>query len=76
MDRHELRQVVRKYKINWKTGTGRNIVSEAFDTFEGAKARGRELLVRHDNLIASVWDEEETWQVVTPARFREWCMMP
>ncbi len=76
MDPRSVRQVVRKYKINWKTGTGDRPVSEAFDTFEAAKVRGRELVARHRSLMAAVWDEEKTRQVVTPAEFRQWCSAP
>ncbi len=49
------------------------IVSEAFGSFEATKRRGRDLLAQHEGLVASVWNDDETWQVVTPAGFHEWC---
>ncbi len=73
MDPHEAERAPSRYKINWRTQGAAMIVSEAFGSFEAAKRRGRDLLAQHEGLVASVWNDDETWQVVTPAGFHEWC---
>lgn len=47
---------------------------EIFDTEGAAKERVRQLVNQHPrHLEVDVWNEDETWQIVTPAGIAEWC---
>ena len=61
-------------KLKWRVnGTG-PLTPETFKDNEQAKARARELIAAHGQSIAvDVWNDDETWQIVTPAGVAEWC---
>ena len=62
-----------RYKIKWKVGAA-PITPELFDTFDEAKRRGGELLGLYlHQLIADVWNQDGTRQIVSPPAFEEWC---
>jgi hypothetical protein len=63
-----------RYKVKWKSGDEGPLAPELFDTEDGAKGRVRQLLNQHhDRLVADVWNEDETWQIVSPAGIADWC---
>lgn len=62
-----------RYKVKWKTATDRPLLPELVDSAEQAKERTRELLRLHQDAKVEIWNEEETWQVVSPAGVAEWC---
>ena len=62
-----------RYKVKWKTATEQPLAPELFDGAEQAKERAREILRLHRNALIEIWNEEETWQVVTPAGIEDWC---
>lgn len=57
-----------RYKLKWRAdGTG-PLTPETFDTEDQAKSRARELLAAQGTaVVIDVWNEDETWQIVTPA---------
>jgi len=61
-------------KLKWRVnGTG-PLKPESFNSDDRAKARARELLAQHGaSVTMDVWNEDETWQIVTPAGVTEWC---
>ena len=64
-----------RLKVKWRVGGGGPLTPEVFETQEDAKARVRQLMAEHPNgLTVDVWNEDETWQIVTPAGVKEWCM--
>ncbi len=63
-----------RVKLKWRAGSEGPLAPELFESMEGAKVRGRELLSRHGGrLAADVWNEDEEWQIVTSSGFAEWC---
>ena len=65
-----------RYKLKWRAAGEGPLSPEVFNSVEDARKRGRELIARyHRQLVADVWNEDETWQVVTPAGFEDWCEM-
>jgi hypothetical protein len=56
------------YKLKWRAhGTG-PLTPEKYDAEKQAKALARELLAAHGNtVVIDVWNEDETWQIVSPA---------
>jgi hypothetical protein len=63
-----------RYKVKWKSGGDGPLTPETFDTEGAAKARVRQLVNQHPrDLQVDVWNEDETWQIVTPAGIAEWC---
>ena len=63
-----------RYKLEWRAdGTG-PLTPETFDTEDQAKSRARELLAAQGTaVVIDVWNEDETWQIVTPAGVARWC---
>jgi hypothetical protein len=63
-----------RYKLKWRAdGTG-PLAPETFDAEDHAKARARELLAAQGAaVVIDIWNEDETWQIVTPAGVTEWC---
>ena len=63
-----------RYKLKWRAdGTG-PLTPETFDTEDQAKSRARELLAAQGTaVVIDVWNEDETWQIVTPAGVAGWC---
>ena len=63
-----------RYKIKWKSGDEGPLTPEIFDTEDAAKGRVRQLVNQHPrDLVVDVWNEDETWQIVTQAGIAEWC---
>jgi hypothetical protein len=63
-----------RYKVKWKARGEGPITPEIFDSEDAAKARVRQLINEHPrDLVIDVWDEDETWQIVTSAGIAEWC---
>jgi hypothetical protein len=62
-----------RYKVKWRVGGEGPLAPEIFDTEEQAKERVRQLLAEHrDHVVVDVWNEQETWQIVSPAGVEEW----
>jgi hypothetical protein len=62
-----------RYKVKWRAGGEGPLAPEIFDTEEQAKERVRRLLAEHrDHVVVDVWNEQETWQIVSPAGVEEW----
>jgi hypothetical protein len=62
-----------RYKVKWRTGSEGPLAPELFDLEDAAKARVRQLIGQHrSGLVVDVWNEDETWQIVTPAGIAEW----
>ena len=58
-------------KLKWHDDGMGPLTPETFNTVEQAKARARELLALHgQSIIIDVWNEDETWQIVTACRYR------
>jgi hypothetical protein len=63
-----------RYKLKWKAAFDGPLSPEMFETEEAAKTRARELISQHpQGLVLDVWNEAETWQIVTPAGMADWC---
>jgi hypothetical protein len=63
-----------RYKIKWRSGGDGPLAPELFDDDPSAKARVRELLGTYGtNVTIDVWNESETWRIVTSAGIAEWC---
>jgi hypothetical protein len=63
-----------RYKLKWRADSRGPLAPETFDTEGQAKARARELLAAQGPaVVIDVWNEEETWQIVSPAGVAEWC---
>jgi hypothetical protein len=62
-----------KYKIKWRAGGAERLQPETFDSVEAAKTRARELLSEYgDRITIDVWNEHETWQIVSPTGVSDW----
>ena len=62
-----------KYKIKWRAAGEEPLQPEILETVEAAKARTRELISEYgQRVIIDVWNEDETWQIVTPAGIADW----
>ena len=63
-----------RYKLIWRVDDGFPASPEAFDGDEAAKARAKELLAKYRTRVKiDVWNEDQTWRIVTPAGVVEWC---
>lgn len=63
-----------RYKVKWRAGGQEPLQPEIFNTEDDAKARVRQLLEQFgDRATIDVWNEDETWQMVSPAGIVEWC---
>ena len=62
-----------RYKVKWKVdGTG-PLQPETIDSFEAAQKRVRDVIAQHGSRISiEVWNEDETWQIVSSAGAEEW----
>ena len=62
-----------KYKIKWRVGGSGPLLPELVESAASAKRRARELFFEHGETIQiEIWNEDETWQVVTTAGAEEW----
>ena len=62
-----------RLKVKWRIGDEGPLAPEVFDTEDAAKERVRQLLTEHrDQVTVDVWNEQETWQIVSPAGVEEW----
>ena len=61
-----------RYKVKWRAGGDGPLAPEVFEILEEAKARVRYLLANHPGASIDVWNEDETWQIVTPAGVEAW----
>ena len=63
-----------RYKLKWRAGGTGPLALETFDTEDQAEARARELTAAQGAaVVIDIWNEEETWQIVSPAGVAEWC---
>lgn len=62
-----------KYKVKWRAGNAGPLSPELVENAEAAKRRARELILKHGEKVQiEIWNEDETWQVVTAAGAEEW----
>jgi len=62
------------YKVKWRADGAGPWQPEAFDSFDTAKERVRKLLASYGSgTFIEVWNEDETWQIVSPTGAEEWC---
>ena len=61
-----------RYTVKWRANGNEALRPEVFSSKDEAQDRVRELLASRIAEI-DVWNEEETWQIVTPAGVSEWC---
>jgi len=63
-----------RYKIKWNVGGTGPLTPELCDSEESAKNRVRQSISeRRAGLVVDLWNEDETWQIVTSAGVKEWC---
>jgi len=63
-----------RYKVKWRVGDEGPLAPELFENEDAAKERARRLIqCNGENLIIDVWNEDETWQIVTGAGVAAWC---
>ena len=63
-----------RYKIRWRAGGQEPVVPDLFEDDRSAKAHVRDLCQKYgDQLTVEVWNEDETWRIVTPAGIAGWC---
>lgn len=63
-----------RYKVKWRADGEEPLQPEAFDSEDAAKARTRELLAKYASRVTiGIWNEDETWQIVTQAGVADWC---
>ena len=61
-------------KLKWRVDSAGPLSPETFDNDKQAKARARELLALHGQSVTiDVWNDDETWQIVTAAGVADWC---
>jgi len=61
------------YTVKWRAAEASALRPETFPTFDAAKERVRNLLAtRGEHAAIEVWDEDETWQIVSAAGVEEW----
>jgi hypothetical protein len=66
-----------RYKLKWRAGGDEPLQPEIFDTLDAAKRRARELLARYgERATIDVWNDDETWQIVSPAGIADWSRQP
>jgi hypothetical protein len=62
------------YKVKWRADGKEPLVPESCDSLEAAKKRARELRAQYgSSVVMDIWNEDETWQIITPAGIDEWC---
>ena len=63
-----------RYKVKWRAEGKEPLKPEEFETLDAAKKRTRELRATYGSrIIIDIWNDEETWQIITPAGIEEWC---
>lgn len=63
-----------RYKVKWRAEGEEPLRPEAFDSEDAAKKRTRELRAKYGGrVVIDIWNDEETWQIITPAGIAEWC---
>ena len=63
-----------RYKIKWRANGDGPLQPEMVETLDQAKARSRELLATYaEKLTIDIWNEDETWQIVSPTGVPDWC---
>jgi hypothetical protein len=62
-----------RFKVKWRREGQGPLAPEVFESEDQAKERVRQLLAEHQGVVVDVWNEEETWQIVSPAGVEEWC---
>jgi hypothetical protein len=63
-----------RYKIKWRANGDGPLQPETVDTLAQAKARSRELLATYcEKVTIDIWNEDETWQIVSPVGVPDWC---
>lgn len=63
-----------RYKVKWRAGGQEPLQPEVFNSEGEAKVRARQLLEQYgDRATIDIWNEDETWQMVSPAGVAEWC---
>jgi len=61
------------YTVKWRVAETSALQPETFKTFDAAKERVRNLLAAHGGQAAiEVWNEDETWQIVSSSGVEEW----
>ena len=62
-----------RYKVKWRADGAGPWQPEAFDSFDTAKERVRKLLASYGSgTFIEVWNEDETWQIISPGGAEEW----
>jgi hypothetical protein len=62
------------YKLKWRTNGAGPLSPEPFDHQNQAKDRARALMKQHGSAVSiDVWNDDETWQIVTPSGVADWC---
>ena len=62
-----------RYKVKWRADGAGPLQPETFDSFDTAKERVRNLLASHGSRASvEVWNEDETWQIVSPTGAGVW----
>ena len=62
-----------KYMVKWRISASDPLSPELVESAEAAKRRVRDLQLRHGEKVqVEIWNEDETWQVVTTAGAEEW----
>ena len=73
VDQECLEQFMR-LKVKWRADGEEPLQPESFDSENAAKAKVRELLAKYGSRITiDIWNEDETWRIITPAGVTEWC---
>jgi hypothetical protein len=63
----------RSYKVTWRISGSGPLSAELIESAEAAKRRTRDLFLMHGEKVqVEIWNEDETWQVVSPAGADEW----
>ena len=66
-----------RYKLKWRAGEEGPLQPEIFNTMDAAKMRARQLLTEYgDRATIDIWNEDETWQIVSPAGVADWVKQP
>src|SRR4051794_16272953 len=61
------------YMVKWRAAENQPLQPELLQNFDAAKKRVRELLDKYGNEAAvEVWNEDETWQIVSASGVEEW----
>ena len=59
-----------RYKVKWWADGAGPLEPETFDSSDTAKERVCNLLASHASI--EVWNEDETWQIITPNGVEAW----